>query len=116
MKYQMAVVFEPCYFMKMKWGGGKFHMYKTRFLLQNVKQSRFFTIFIFINLLPRLKSSIGGLGGIGGSPAFFGRIMEVILDAGSSLEVKSALLGGDDFAVDGWMVEGEIWKWIFFCP
>jgi len=42
--------------------------------------------------------------------------MEVILDAGSSLEVKSALLGGDDFAVDGWMVEGEIWKWIFFCP
>lgn len=42
--------------------------------------------------------------------------MEVILDAGSSLEVKSALLGGDDFAVDGWMVEGEIWKWIFFSP
>ena len=42
--------------------------------------------------------------------------MEVILDAGSSLEVKSALLGGDDFAVDGWMVEGEIWKWIFVCP
>ena len=48
--------------------------------------------------------------------SLFGRIMEVILDAGSSLEVKSALLGGDDFAVDGWMVEGESWKWIFVCP